>query len=88
MVRFNTLLFLVLAVLLSVAAAHSCYCVNCGSSSCVRVDSATEAVYSDGLGDWYESRKGGYHIEGIAASDRAMFRALCARHQAMGGICD
>ncbi|KAF9338020.1 hypothetical protein BG006_000600 [Podila minutissima] len=88
MARFNTLVVLVLAVFLSVATAHSCYCVSCGSSICARVDSATVAVYSDGLGTWYESRQGCYHIRGIDAGDRAMFRALCTRHEAMGGICD
>ncbi|KAF9431144.1 hypothetical protein BGZ94_008294 [Podila epigama] len=60
----------------------------CPGMGCVRVDSATEAVFSDGLGTWRQSWKGGYHIEGIAGSDRAMFRTLCTRFQADGGICD
>lgn len=78
------LVLLVLDVFISVAMAHSCYWVSCGTSSCVHV----EAVFSDGLNSWYKSRKGGYQIEGIAAGYRAVFRTLCTRHRAMGDICD
>ncbi|KAF9290315.1 p21 protein (Cdc42 Rac)-activated kinase [Mortierella alpina] len=88
MAKFNTaIVLLVLVTFLSAVMAKSCYCVNCGGQRCVRVDSATEAVFSDGLGTWYESYEGGYHIRGIADGDQAMFRTLCTRHQAMGGIC-
>lgn len=55
-VRFNSLVLLVLAVFISVVMAYSCYCVS-GTASCVRVDSATEMVFSDGLSSWYESHK-------------------------------
>ncbi|KAF9956199.1 hypothetical protein BGZ70_010016 [Mortierella alpina] len=86
--RFNAVIvLLVLVTFLSAVMAKSCYCANCGGQRCIRVDSATEAVFSDGLGGWKEAHDGGYHIYGIAAGDQAMFRTLCTRFQAMGGIC-
>ncbi|KAF9935658.1 hypothetical protein BGZ65_003175 [Modicella reniformis] len=56
MAKFNALVLLVLAMIISVVVAKSCYCIDCGSSRCIRIDSATEAVFSMA---WVPGRKPG-----------------------------
>ncbi|KAF9912658.1 hypothetical protein BX616_010273 [Lobosporangium transversale] len=90
MARVNNFLAVLVFCLmfLNVAMAWSCYCVDCGSSSCVRRDTVTRTVYEKGSKQWrLSSRDGKYHVYNIDGADRSWFNTLCDRNGAMGGTC-
>ncbi|KAF9433363.1 hypothetical protein BGZ76_009560 [Entomortierella beljakovae] len=86
MAKVNNILSLVVfAMFLNVVMAWTCYCVDCGSSSCVHKLYPTQFTYNQGPSNWVETYNGEeFEIYNVLTDQKNTFYELCKKNGAMG----